>query len=164
MNLRWIAWSAKQPQWGQFTVILFYPCCRVSDLPAAPRDALFLDLLHGVGDLAATAPKLIEALPGIAFVPRPSAARKLAKPCELCDPRDKELMALMDPDVHFPADDFRSTQVQPSTLHNYHICSPNQDRRMPLLLCNIACVRQSQSGRNLRAELIMSSWHASVEA
>ena len=96
-------------------------CCRVSDLPAVPRDALFLDLLHGVGDLAATAPQLIEALPGIAFVPRPSAAAQLAKPCELYDSRNKELMALMDTDVHFPTDAFRSMQVQPSTLHSHPI-------------------------------------------
>ena len=156
-KLEHIVWSAKQPQWGDFLFISSLSCCRVSDLPAAPRDALFLDLLHGVGDLAATAPQLIEAMPGIAFVPRPNAAGQLAKPCELCDPRNKELMALMDPDVHFPADEFRSTQVQPSTLRSHPVCLSTPMWWMPLHICDISRMRQSQFGRKLRTGLMTSS-------
>ena len=98
-----------------------------------------------MGDLAATAPQLIKALPGIAFVPRPSAAGQLAKPCELCDPRNKELIALMDPNVHFPADEFRSTQVQPSTLHK-SACQP-QSGVCPFIYVMIhACTNPSLVG------------------
>ena len=134
----------------------------MSGLRAAPRDALFLDLLHGVGDLAATAPLLIEALPGIAFVPRPGA--KLAKPSELCDPRNKELTALMDPDVHFPAIGFRSTQVKPSTLHSHPVCWSTPIWSMSLHVCSISRERQAQSGRFIRNKLIMSNQPTSVEA
>ena len=126
------------------------------DLPAAPRDALFLDLLHGVGDLSATAPQLIEALPGIAFVPRPSAAGQLAKPCELCDPRNKELMALMDLNVHFPADEFRSTQVQPSTLHSHPVCLLTSMGWMPIYIFDTSRMHRSQSYNDIEAGPVMS--------
>ena len=136
----------------------------MSDLPAAPRDALFLDLLHGVGDLAATAPQLIAALSGIAFMPGPGAPGKLAKPSELCDPRNNEIMALMDPNVHFPAEEFRSTQVQPSALHSHPVCWSIPVLWMPLHTCITSCIRQSQSSRDLRARLMTSSWPALAAA
>ena len=83
--------------------------CRVSTLPAASRDALFLDLLRGVDDLESASPQLLEAASQVAFVP--SAAGRLAKPCELYDASSRELTALLDPQTHFPADDFKSPQV-----------------------------------------------------
>ena len=89
--------------------VCFCPC-RVSDLPPAPRDALFLDLLRGVDDLERASPQLLEAASQAAFVP--SAAGRLAKPCELYDPGSRELTALLDPQAHFPADDFKSPQAR----------------------------------------------------
>ena len=91
----------------------------MSSLPAAPRDALFLDLLRGVDDLESASPQLLRAASQIAFVP--SAAGKLAKPCDLYDPSSRELMALLDPLSHFPSDDFQSPQAQhfPSSLLTY---------------------------------------------
>ncbi len=88
--------------------------CRVSSLPAAPRDSLFLDLLRGVDELESASPQLLEAASQVAFVP--SAAGRLAKPCELYDPSSRELTALLDPQSHFPADDYKSPQAWLSIL------------------------------------------------
>ncbi len=100
--------------------------CRVSRFPAAPRDALFLDLLRGVDELESSSPQLLQAASQIAFVP--AAAGKLAKPCELYDPSSRELMALLDPQTHFPSDDFKSPQawLSPHQIWAPHpnICSP----------------------------------------
>ena len=52
---------------------------------------------------------MLQELAPLAFVP--TAAGKLAKPCELYDPREEELMALMDPSVYFPASNFQSPEV-----------------------------------------------------
>ena len=91
--------------------------CRVSSLPVAPRDALFLDLLRGVDDLESASPQLLQAASQVAFVP--CAAGQLAKPCDLYDPSSRKLTALLDPQTHFPSDDFKSPQAR--------LCSPSNN-------------------------------------
>ena len=90
--------------------------CRVSSLPAAPRDALFLDLLRGVHELESTSPNLLRAASETAFVP--AATGQLAKPGNLYDPSSQELMALLDPAKHFPADDFKSPEARLFPSHD----------------------------------------------
>lgn len=82
---------------------------RVSELPAAPRDALFLDALRGLNDLETASPELLEALAAVAFVP--AADGRLAKPCVLYDPRCGELTALLGPATQLSSGDFASPQV-----------------------------------------------------
>lgn len=112
----------------------------MSSLPAAPRDALFLDLLRGVDNLESASPQLLQAASQVAFVP--SAAGKLAKACDLYDPSSAELRALLDPQTHFPSDDFKNPQawLLPSQTHVPHsnsclfnaadICEPLSHRQM----------------------------------
>ena len=96
--------------------------CRVSSLPAAPRDALFLDLLRGADELQSASPQLLQAAAQVAFVPSP--AGKLARPCELYDPTSSELAALLDPQTCFPADAFRTPQAQPPSSSVFSILPP----------------------------------------
>ena len=108
--------------------------CRVSSLPAAPRDALFLDLLRGVDELESTSPDLLRAASETAFVP--AATGELAKPGDLYDPSSRELMMLLDPAKHFPADDFKSSQV---------CLSPSHYLEVQALCCLIIQLRGAQS-------------------
>ena len=106
--------------------------CRVSNLPAVPRDALFLDLLRGVNELESTSPDLLRAASETAFVP--AATGELAKPGDLYDPSSQELIALLDPAKHFPADSFKSPQV---------CLSPSHDSKVQALRCLIIHLRGS---------------------
>lgn len=60
-----------------------------------------LDLLDGIQDVVSSNPALAERLSATAFVPTDNG---LAAPSSLYDPRNEEMVALLDPSTHFPAE------------------------------------------------------------
>jgi len=62
-----------------------------------------LNLLDGIQDVVSSDPALAERLSATAFVP---TANGLAAPSSLYDPRNEDMVALLDPSTHFPAEPF----------------------------------------------------------
>lgn len=77
-----------------------------------------LHLLDSIQDVMSSDPALVERLSSTAFVTTNAA---LAAPAALYDPRNEELVALLDADRHFPSGPFRKDDkvlLCPSS----HIC------------------------------------------
>ena len=86
------------------------PChslsCRLTELPAEPRDAAMLRTLRTVPDLS---PEARNVLSAAAFVPAQQEGRLLA-PAHLYDPRSEALTALLDPGRHCPSGQFADAE------------------------------------------------------
>ena len=75
-----------------------------------------LQLLDSIQDVAAKNPALARQLSVTAFVTTSSA---LAAPASLYDPRKEDLVALLDPNCHFPSGVFaKDDKVLPAHVHS----------------------------------------------
>ncbi|KAL2612990.1 hypothetical protein R1flu_024682 [Riccia fluitans] len=82
---------------------------RVSGLPSGLRDRMMLRVLQELPQLSAADSSIREMLKELAFVP--NAAGSLRTPKTLYDPRNVELMTLLDDQDSFPAGDFAAPEV-----------------------------------------------------
>lgn len=75
-------------------------CCRLHEIAPKARDAAMLHLLDSIQDMMAQDPALAKQLSVTAFVTTTSA---FAAPASLYDPRNEDLVALLDQNCHFPS-------------------------------------------------------------